>query len=118
MTNSSEMSARTALPMAAALLAGTMLGGMLCATPAMAQAEGDAPALSVPIQASQPIKAINIEGQQRLEPETILSYTKLRVGGSYTRESLDSALRDLYETELFADVRIRDDAGTLTITVK
>ena len=74
--------------------------------------------LSVPIQTAQTIRTINVEGSQRLEPETILSYTKLRVGGSYTRETLDAALRDLYETELFADVRIRDDAGTLTITVK
>jgi outer membrane protein insertion porin family len=59
-----------------------------------------------------------VEGSQRLEPETILSYTKLRVGGSYTRETLDAALRDLYETELFADVQIRDNAGVLTVTVK
>src|SRR5688572_28042439 len=31
---------------------------------------------------------------------------KLRVGDPYTRERLDDALRELYETELFADVTI------------
>ena len=33
-----------------------------------------------------------------------LSYIKLRVGEPYDRERLDEALRDLYGTELFADV--------------
>lgn len=109
-----------ALPMASVLLAGTVLGGIVAPASALAQAAparatGAAPVLSPTAQA---IKAINVEGQQRLEPETILSYTKLRVGTVYTRETLDAALRDLYETELFADVQIRDDAGTLTVTVK
>ncbi|MDX3910816.1 MAG: outer membrane protein assembly factor BamA [Sphingobium sp.] len=77
-----------------------------------------APATPPAAQVAAPIKAINITGQQRLEPDTVLSYTKLRVGQPYTRESLDQALRDLFETELFADVQIRDDAGVLTIEIK
>ena len=43
-------------------------------------------------------------GNQRLEPETVLSYTSLRIGEPYDQERLDQALRDLYATELFADV--------------
>lgn len=103
----------------ALLLAGTMMSGI--AAPAFAQ-QPSAPAPAAPASAApvaaQTIKAIQIEGAQRLEPETILSYTKLRVGGSYTRETLDAALRDLFGTELFADVQIRDDAGALTIVVR
>ncbi len=118
-TNSARM--KPVLPMATALLAGTMIGGIVL--PASAQtkvntpvpAAGTAPAVT---PTAQTIKAINFSGQQRLEPETILSYTKLRVGSPYTRESLDNALRDLYDTELFADVQIRDDNGSLTVTVK
>ncbi len=47
-----------------------------------------------------------------------MSYIKLRVGEPYDRERLDEALRDLYATELFADVAIRDDQGNLIIEVR
>lgn len=108
------------------LLAGSILGGMAISAPASsAQTAGNAPSAGASPAQSAPaapvmqiISAITVEGNQRLEGETILSYTKLRVGGSYTRETLDTALRDLYETELFADVQIRDNAGALTVIVK
>ena len=105
-------------PVAAALLATTMIGG-LSAVPARAQ-EAAAPAAPVPaaVPANGTIRGIAVTGTQRLEPDTVLSYTKLRVGQPYTQESLDQALRDLYETELFADVQIRNDNGALTIEVK
>ncbi|HEY5722817.1 MAG TPA: outer membrane protein assembly factor BamA [Allosphingosinicella sp.] len=76
-----------------------------------------APAAAAPAQANI-IRAIAVSGNQRLEPETVLSYMKLRVGEPYTRERLDEALRDLYDTELFADVQIRDQNGALTIEVR
>lgn len=101
------------------LLVGTILGGI--SFPAHAQ--DAAPLQPVPTapapqpEASQ-IRTIAVTGNQRLEPETILSYIKLRVGEAYDRERLDEALRDLYATDLFADVAIRDDAGNLTIEVR
>ncbi|WP_184078872.1 outer membrane protein assembly factor BamA [Sphingobium subterraneum] len=113
------------MPVISALLAGTVLGGI--SVPALAQRSPAAPAPvaapatpppAIAAPATQTIKSISFVGQQRLESETILSYTKLRVGGSYTRESLDQALRDLFQTELFADVQIRDDQGALIVTVK
>ncbi len=64
------------------------------------------------------IKSINVVGSQRIEPETVRSYVKLRAGGKYTVETLDDALRDLQETELFAEVSIRDNAGDLVIEVR
>ena len=64
------------------------------------------------------IKSIGVTGSQRIEPETVRSYVKLRAGQPYTHESLDQALQDLFATELFADVQIRDDQGALTIVVK
>ncbi|MEJ7934072.1 outer membrane protein assembly factor BamA [Sphingobium sp. AN558] len=104
-------------PVVAALLATTMFAG-LSATPAFAQT---APALAAPAPSVAPagtVRSIAVTGQQRLEPDTVLSYTKLRVGQTFTQESLDQALRDLYETELFADVQIRNDGGALTIEIK
>ncbi|KEQ55290.1 outer membrane protein assembly factor BamA [Sphingobium chlorophenolicum] len=106
-------------PVVVALLATTMIAGM-SAVPAVAQ---DAPpaAAPAPVPAVAPagtIRNISVTGQQRLEPDTVLSYTKLRIGQPFTQESLDQALRDLYETELFADVQIRNDNGALTVEVK
>ncbi len=104
-----------------ALLIGTMLAGV----PVMANAQ----AVPVPLMAQQQpapapetdggtIKSIAVSGSQRIEGETVRSYIKLRAGAPYTRETLDQALQDLFETELFADVQIRDDLGALTIIVK
>ncbi|TVV70913.1 outer membrane protein assembly factor BamA, partial [Sphingomonas solaris] len=64
------------------------------------------------------VRTIQVTGSQRLEPDTVRSYVKLRPGDAYTREQLDQALKDLYATELFADVQIKDDAGALTIQVR
>ena len=47
------------------------------------------------------------------------SYVKLAPGETYTREALDEALKDLYATELFADVQVRDDGiGNITLQVR
>ncbi|NWK95743.1 outer membrane protein assembly factor BamA [Sphingobium lactosutens] len=114
--NKSSMRQR---PVVAVLLATTMIAG-LPAVPAMAQT-APAPATAAPVSAPAPqgtISAVTVTGTQRLEPDTVLSYTKLRVGQPYSQEILDQALRDLYETELFADVQIRNDNGALTVEVK
>lgn len=119
------------------LMAGTALGGLGAATPAVAQSKPTAPksapakaapakpattkaVVPPPAVATAPvrtIKSLDVAGAQRIERDTVLSYTKLRVGGSYTQETLDAALKDLFETELFADVKIRDDNGNLVIDV-
>jgi outer membrane protein insertion porin family len=104
------------------LLVGTILGGM--ALPARAQQatplppEPTAPIAAAPQPEASVVRSIGITGNQRLEPETIVSYVKLRVGEPYDRERLDEALRDLYATDLFADVAIRDNQGSLTIEVR
>lgn len=102
------------------LMCGTILGGT--AVSAQAQAQDAAQAAPVapaedPVQAEDTIQTIVIEGAQRLEPTTVLSYMKLRVGQPYTQEAADQALKDLFETELFKDVSIRNDQGAVTIEV-
>ena len=58
-------------------------------------------------------------GSERLEPETVRSYANLVPGQGYTAETLDQALKDLYATELFADVVITGaETGNLVITVR
>lgn len=65
------------------------------------------------------IRSIQVVGNVRLEPDTVLSYIDLRVGERYDRESLDRALKDLFETELFTGAtQIRDDGdGNIVIEV-
>jgi outer membrane protein insertion porin family len=111
----------------AVLLVGTMLGGW--AAPLVAQTapaesgQAAAPAPVAPAPAPVPvartIHSIAVRGNQRLEPETIRSYANLSPGQSYTAESLDQALKDLYATQLFADVTIMGaDTGDLVIAVR
>ena len=109
----------------AALLVGTILGGL--AAPAYGQvttqpAQPPAqPATTVPEpqQAVTVVRSISVTGSQRLEPETVISYSGLRPGEGYDRERLDQALRDLYATELFADVVITGaETGNIVIQVR
>src|SRR6185503_9560502 len=83
-----------------------------------APAEQPAPAApAAPVQRT--IRSITVHGNQRLEPETIRAYANLSPGESYTAETLDKALKDLYATQLFADVTITGgETGDLVINVR
>ncbi len=90
---------------------------------AFAQTAAPAPAPSAPVVTAPPVaggvvKSINVTGVQRLEPDTVRSYIQLRAGGRYTTETLDQAIRDLFDTDLFQDVQIRNNDGDLTIEVR
>ena len=68
---------------------------------------------------SRTIHSLRVEGSQRIEPETVLSYTKLRVGQVYTNETLDQAIRDLYASDLFADISIAGaETGEIAIRIR
>jgi len=90
------------------------------------QPQAQAPATSAPAQATAPapqasgiIRSIAVRGNQRLEPETIRAYANLTPGETYTAETLDAALKDLYATELFSDVVITGaETGHIVITVQ
>jgi len=111
------------------LLVGTMLGGL--SSPLLAQ-DTASPTASQPAAAAQPapvrvnrapvtgtIRSISVRGAERLEPATVISYSNLSPGQEYSAESLDTALKDLYATELFADVVITgSDTGALVLEIK
>ena len=100
------------------LLIGTALAGMPTYAQVAAPPAAEAPAsASIPVPSST-VRAIIVRGTERLEPETVRSYIELNPGDAYDRERLDKALKDLYASELFADVTIRDDSGTLIVEVK
>ena len=65
------------------------------------------------------IKSLRVEGAQRIEPETVLSYTRLRVGIAFNAESLDQALKDLGASDLFADFTISGaESGDIVVRVR
>jgi len=99
------------------ILAGT---GAYAQTAAPANAPETAPlAEPVPVvPQGQQIRSITVNGSQRIEGDTVRSYIQLRVGDIYTQVAADQALRDLFETELFADVAIRNNDGAVVIDVK
>nr|MDQ2705920.1 FtsQ-type POTRA domain-containing protein [Pseudomonadota bacterium] len=77
-----------------------------------------APAAPAPV-AQGVIRSIAVRGNQRLEPETIRAYANLSPGQNYDAATLDQALKDLYATQLFADVTITGaDTGALVIQVR
>ena len=106
------------------LLVGTVLAGS--ATPLLAaQAQPAPPPEQQPAQTPPPapapvervIHSITVRGNQRLEPATIRAYANLTPGEKYTAETLDKALKDLYATQLFADVKIDPGIGTGDIVI-
>ena len=106
---------------AAMLLGTTMLGGLPVAafaqTAAQAQAEPDENEVEVPAPAPQAevIRTISVTGAQRLEPDTILSYISMRPGMTWSNELGDQTLKELSQTELFADFSVRFDEGRVLI---
>ncbi len=54
---------------------------------------------------------ILIQGNERIDPETILSYLPISVGETVDAPKIDAALKALFRTDLFSDVKI-DLQGT------
>ena len=63
------------------------------------------------------IETIRIEGTQRIENETVLSYFGIRPGDVFDPERIDTGLKKLFATGLFKDVAIRREGNTLVINV-
>ena len=77
------------------------------------------PTLSVAQSADEQVRIdeIAVSGNRRVAVGTVLSYLPVRVGDRGTRSSRSIALERLYETELFADIRIDIDDAVLRIDV-
>jgi outer membrane protein insertion porin family len=63
------------------------------------------------------IRRIVVQGTQRIEPATVLSYVSVKEGDPYDPQAADRSLKTLFATGLFADVKFNWDGSTLTIDV-
>ena len=67
--------------------------------------------------AAQNVASIQVEGNRRVEVETIRSYFKPGPGGRLDHSQIDDGLKALIETGLFQDVKISQAGGRLLVTV-
>ena len=105
----------SATRLAVGLLAGTMLAGVPVA--AFAQEETATEAAPAAAVQADVVRTIAVSGAQRLEPQTILSYIKLRPGDTCTQAAGDAVLKDLYATELFSNASVVNRDGNVVITI-
>lgn len=63
------------------------------------------------------VSSIKINGNQRIEEETIKSFLGINAGDSVSDESINAALAAVYETGLFADVTIDVESGVVVVNV-
>ena len=67
--------------------------------------------------ASGQVSSIQVEGNQRIEPATVLSYMTVRQGQAATPSQINASVKALFETGLFRDVRIDRRGSVLVVTV-
>ena len=70
------------------------------------------------LQASTLIQDIQIQGNQRIEKETILAQIELVPGKAYNQEEIDQALKNLFASGLFSDARLEIKGQALIIHIK
>ncbi|QAU34621.1 outer membrane protein assembly factor BamA [Janthinobacterium sp. 17J80-10] len=64
------------------------------------------------------VKDIRVEGIQRTEAGTVFSYLPVRVGETFTDEKGSAAIKALYATGFFKDVRIESEGNVLVVMVE
>ena len=94
--------------------------GRASARPVLAVAVLAAALHGLPAWAVDPfvLKDIRVEGLQRTDPGTVFAALPFRVGDTYNDEKGAAALRALFATGLFKDVRIEIEGTVVTILVE
>lgn len=80
------------------------MGLVAAAMPAMAQESGR-------------VRQIVVQGNQRVEVETVKSYMTIAEGDPYSSDRVDRSLKALFNTGLFADVAILREGDVLLVRV-
>ena len=91
-------------------LAGLVLGGVAFGTAVASIAMAEH-------ARAQSASAIEVQGNRRVEAETIRSYFRTGPGERLDAAKIDEAYKALYGTGLFQDVRITQNGGRLVVTV-
>jgi outer membrane protein insertion porin family len=98
----------------------SVLAAALLLAPAVVMAETRFPQVLPQLTAqvtSPATSSIVVEGNRRIEAETIRTYFHVRPGGRLDAATMDAALKDLLASGLFQDVRIRQAGDRVIVTV-
>ena len=66
---------------------------------------------------AQTIRSVSVEGNQRIDAETVRSYLSLKSGSAYSAAAADESLKTLFSTGLFSDVQINMRGSVLVVSV-
>src|SRR5690348_3418616 len=92
------------------VLLSIVLGGALVASGLFSVAAQD-------VAAAQNVNSIVVQGNRRVEADTVRSYFKAGRNGQLDPVAIDEGLKALIATGLFEDVRISHSGGRLVVTV-
>src|SRR5574340_523001 len=75
---------------------------------------------SLVCEATEPfvVKDIRVDGIQRTEAGTIFSYLPIKVGDVLDEAKATAAIKTLYETGFFQDVRLKAQDGLLIVEIQ
>jgi outer membrane protein insertion porin family len=83
----------------------------------LAAAIGFVPWTATRAQSGGTVTDIRVEGTERIEPATVLSYMAIRPGDPYNPVAVDDSLKSLFATGLFEDVTIDRSGNVLVVRV-
>ena len=72
---------------------------------------------SISVAQAAVVSNIEVRGNRRVDAETIRNYVAIRPGANFSAGDVDEAVKRLFATGLFSDVRINQSGSTLVISV-
>ncbi len=102
----------------AALAAGVAFSAAAQAQAPLDEAQTAPEAAQAAVQEVQPILRIQVEGNRRVEADTILSYLLIRPGELPDPRLINLSIDTLYGTRLFSDIRIAIDGTQMVVFVQ
>ena len=63
------------------------------------------------------VKDIRVEGLQRTEPGTVFNYLPVKVGDTFSDDKASAAIKALFATGFFADVRIETEGEVMIVAI-
>ncbi|WP_395685311.1 outer membrane protein assembly factor BamA [Aestuariivirga sp.] len=76
------------------------------------------PSAVLSIAQAATVTSIIVEGNQRVERDTVLAYVQVAPGEGVDADKIDASVKALFQTGLFSDVRINLNGSTLVIKVE
>ena len=64
------------------------------------------------------ILSIDVDGTQRIDNETVISYSKVNIGDIYSENLGNDILKELFDTNLFSNIEISYENNSLKISIK